>query len=88
MEKEMIMVPADEWAAMKAIVEDLSKKVALILHRDVEYMTQQEVCEMLDISRTTFWRYRKDGLIKVYHIGGKTMVNKTEIQAAINEGLI
>lgn len=86
--EEMIMVPADEWDDMKKTVEDLSKKMALLLNRDMEYMTQQEVCELLDISRTTLWRYRKENKIKIHHIGGKAVVSKTEIQSAINAGLL
>ena len=86
--EEVITVPASEWRELKGTVEDLSKKVAMMMNRDMEYMTQQEVCEQLDISRTTFWRYRKEGRIKVHHIGGKAVVNKTELQSSINAGLI
>lgn len=39
---------------------------------DLKYLTQKDLCRSLDVSRTTFWRLRKEeGFPKPVHLVGR-----------------
>lgn len=88
MEKEMITVPLSEWNDIKKRLNDIQKKVETLYNRETDYVSMSELCEWLQISRTTLWRLRSEGKIKTYLIGGKMVANKDEIQTLLNEGKI
>lgn len=88
MNEVMIKVPLKEWEEMKNRINDIQQKVETIYKRDTDYVTMSELCEWLNISRTTLWRLRSNGKIKTYIVGGKMVANKDEIQTLLNEGKI
>lgn len=88
MEKEMITVPLSEWNDIKKRLNDIQKKVETLYNSETDYVSMSELCEWLQISRTTLWRLRSEGKIKTYLIGGKMVANKDEIQTLLNEGKI
>jgi len=88
MEQEMITVPLSEWNDMKKKINDLQKKVETLYSRETDYVSMSELCEWLQISRTTLWRLRSEGKIRTCLIGGKMVANKDEIQRLLNEGKI
>lgn len=88
MEREMITLPAEEWEEMKGRVAALERQVMAIRLRDTDFLTVAEACELLRVSRTTLWRYRQEGKIHTRVIAGKMVISKTEVQEAINCGLI
>lgn len=88
MEQEMITVPLNEWNDMKKRLSDIQKKVETLYNRETDYVSMSELCEWLQISRTTLWRLRSEGKIKTYFVGGKMVANKDEIQTLLNEGKI
>lgn len=79
MSEDMITVPRAEW-------EELKRKVETLYNRETDYVSMSELCEWLQISRTTLWRLRSEGKIRTYLIGGKMVANKDEIQTLLNEG--
>ncbi len=46
-----------------------------------EFLTIEEVAELLRLSRTTIWRYRRDGIIKTHRIGIKIFVARRDIES-------
>lgn len=88
MEQEMITVPLSEWNDIKKRINDLQNKVETLYSRETDYVSMSELCEWLQISRTTLWRLRSEGKIKTCLIGGKMVANKDEIQRLLNEGKI
>lgn len=88
MGKEMITVPLSEWNDMKKRLSDIQKKVETLYNRETDYVSMSELCDWLNISRTTLWRLRSEGKIKTYLVGGKMVANKDEIQTLLNEGKI
>lgn len=88
MGKEMITVPMSEWNDMKKRLSDIQKKVETLYNRETDYVSMSELCDWLNISRTTLWRLRSEGKIKTYLVGGKMVANKDEIQTLLNEGKI
>lgn len=88
MGKEMITVPQSEWDEMKKQIKEIQQKVETLYSRETDYVSISELCDWLNISRTTLWRLRSEGKIKTYLIGGKMVANKDEIQTLLNEGKI
>lgn len=88
MNKEMITIPMHEWNEMKRKINDIQQKVETLYKRETDYVSMSELCDWLNISRTTLWRLRSEGKIKTYLVGGKMVANKDEIQTLLNEGKI
>lgn len=84
----MITVPLSEWNDMKKRLSEIQKKVETLYSRETDYVSISELCDWLNISRTTLWRLRSEGKIKTYLVGGKMVANKDEIQTLLNEGKI
>lgn len=84
----MIAVPLSEWNDMKKRLSDIQQKVETLYSRETDYVSISELCDLLNISRTTLWRLRSEGKIKTYLVGGKMVANKDEIQTLLNEGKI
>lgn len=83
-----ITVPLSEWNDMKKKINDIQQKVETLYSRETDYVSMSELCEWLQISRTTLWRLRSEGKIRTCLIGGKMVANKDEIQRLLNEGKI
>lgn len=47
-----------------------------------EYVTRARVCELLHISLPTVHAWMKQGKLKAYHIGGRTLFRESEIMTA------
>lgn len=88
MGKEMITVPQSEWDEMKKQIKKIQQKVETLYSRETDYVSISELCDWLNISRTTLWRLRSEGKIRTCLIGGKMVANKDEIQTLLNEGKI
>jgi excisionase family DNA binding protein len=38
---------------------------------DNKMITEKEACDLLNVSRTTLWRFRKAGKVRFYKVGSK-----------------
>lgn len=88
MKEDVITIPKAEWDDMVKRINDIQKKVETLYSRETDYVSMSELCEWLQISRTTLWRLRTEGKIRTCLIGGKMVANKDEIQRLLNEGKI
>lgn len=50
-----------------------------------ESLTTKEVCEMLEVSRATLYRARKEGILKPVRLGRFLRFKRTEIDAFIEK---
>lgn len=48
-----------------------------------EYMTRNEVKELLDIDLSTLWNWTKRGKLKSYGLGNRVYYKRAEVEAAI-----
>lgn len=48
-----------------------------------EYLTRQEVCDLLSIDMSTLHRWRKDGVLIAYGLGNRIYFKRNEIEALI-----
>ena len=47
------------------------------------YITRQRVCDLLTISFPTLHRWMREGRVRPYHIGGRTLFKESEVLAAV-----
>ena len=50
---------------------------------DQDYLTREEVCELLNINLTTLWKHTKNNRLKKYKLGRKVFYRKDEVLDAI-----
>lgn len=88
MDDRTMNIPIKEWEEIKRKMNELTQKIDILYNREKNFVSISELCDWLNISRTTLWRLRSEGKIKTYLIGGKMVANKDEIQTLMNEGKI
>ncbi len=68
---------------------DLKSAVAEVLQEfkgnttDQDYLTREEVCELLNINLTTLWKHTKSSRLKKYNLGRKVYYKKQEVLDAV-----
>ena len=71
------------------LAESISEIITeLSIRRDKRYYTREEVCELIHIGTTTFYRMVKKGLINAHKIGNRTLVDADELDEAIETRLV
>lgn len=53
-----------------------------------EWLTREEVCEMLHITYTTLWRKEKEGVIKKHKMGRRNLYSRKEIMAMFSSAIL
>ena len=48
-----------------------------------EFLTRQEVCQMLHVKSVTLWRYAREGRLKQHRIGRKVFFLAEEVRDAL-----
>lgn len=69
--------------------ENILKQVAKLLSellqksQPKEFLTEKEMCEYLDVTRSTLNRWKKKGTIKVYGLEGRIYYHRDEVKNLI-----
>lgn len=50
-----------------------------------EFLTRNEACALLNITRVTIWTWAKNGKIPTYKIGGKILLKRAEVLELVQE---
>lgn len=85
------LVPADELAEIKSSIAELRDAVQRLpkprpsIRSD--YLTQDEVEQIIDVSRSTLHRLRKDGAIPFVQHGRKILFRREDIDAYLEAHL-
>lgn len=87
----VVTIPLKEWNEMRAEVKQVRKLFDNFLEDGKpEYLTAAQVCQTLNITRSTYERWRKEGKIPVITIGkkkySKPLVKRTELEAMVSDG--
>lgn len=48
-----------------------------------EFLTRQEVCQMLQVNSVTLWRYAREGRLKQHRVGRKVFFLAEEVKEAL-----
>ena len=65
---------------IQAELEELKSKPVPIPHTQEKFLTTEEVCTMLSISRVSLWHYDKKGITKPVRIGNLKRYKLSEIE--------
>ena len=89
---QLISLTAEE------LVEIISQKMIPILFYKLsqhlqpkepeEYLTIEQLCELLKKDRSTIWRWTKSKVISAYQIGGSPLYKRSEIESLLNENKV
>lgn len=86
------LIPSDEFYELKAMVKKLCSDVEKITEGyGNERMSPKQVCAEINISRETYRKIVKNGIIKEIQPGGKRKriyVLRSDLEAAMKEGKI
>lgn len=67
----------------EALLPLLHSKPATNSQLEKEFMTRDEVCEMLSINLTSLWKHTKSGKLTSYGIGNRVLYKKKEVLLAV-----
>jgi excisionase family DNA binding protein len=91
---ELLTQEAAEVAFYKEKLEELRSSIELILKhfRPVLngeiYLSGQDVCELLHISRRTLQQYRDDKILPFIQIGGKIIFKRSDITSVLEQNYV
>lgn len=76
--KSMYIMSADDLeSVIYKIIQDKGEKSKS--KKDEEFLTIKEVIRKLGVSRTTLWRWEKNGYLTPIRVGNKVRYNSSEI---------
>ncbi len=85
MQGNFVMLQMDDLRqVVTEIVEEVCTKRGLNEKLSIdksEWLTREEVCDMLHITYTTLWRKENEGLIKKHKMGRRNLYSKREVDA-------
>lgn len=85
MQGNFVMLQMDDLRqVVTEIVEEACTKRGLNEKSDMEeseWLTREEVCDMLHITYTTLWRKENEGVIKKHKMGRRNLYSKREVDA-------
>lgn len=86
---EIIMIEARTFEAMMEGFETLAKKMEILCQQNGDkgmqkWFDNQEVCELLNISKRTLQTYRDKGLMPFSQIGHKMFYRPQDVEQVIN----
>lgn len=69
------------------IAQTKEQQEQLITDQTAEtYPSRQKVAEILDVDKTTLWRWAKRGLLVPVEIGGKRRYRMSDVRRMLNKG--
>jgi hypothetical protein len=81
------MLPEEQFEELKGMITDLhSQKQEEIKIKD--YISKENVCKHMGWGEATWYRLRKDEMIKVYRIGKKQYLKVSELEKTLQEGTL
>jgi excisionase family DNA binding protein len=84
----MLVVSANEWNEQRELIRQIAENVKSFSENQSEYLTPNEVCEMLKIGRNTYERYWRNGILTRYKVKGtkRNYVRRLEVEKLLESG--
>ncbi|WP_420398682.1 helix-turn-helix domain-containing protein [Flagellimonas sp.] len=77
------ITPNELLDSIRTLVTDAVNEVKNEEHKLQEHLSTSEAMKFLNCSKTTLWKWEKDGKINKYGIGRKVYYKRSELIAAI-----
>ena len=77
---------ADLMEFHKDVIADTKKELedAIVADNEERYLSEKQVCDILDVDSSTLWRWKKKDYLSPVKIGGKNRYKKSEINRILN----
>jgi len=86
MSEAIYLISKDQYDHLKTQLELILKRLNYdSLERESKWLSTKETQELLKISQTTLWQYRKDGKIKASRIDKKLYFNREDIENMLRD---
>ena len=72
---------------LKTYIEEILKYYRPVMNGEI-YLSGQDVCEMLHISKRTLQQYRDDKILSFIQIGGKIIFKQSDILTALEQNYV
>lgn len=83
----MLMVTANDLKEFAMSLMEEARKIAQEEREKEAYLTETEVCKLLNVTHTTLWRWNKNGTLPSCKMGRRTIWRKSDIDKfMIKEG--
>jgi hypothetical protein len=89
----VVTIALEEWNQLTATVSQMAESVKQLTGKDEkELMTPKEVCERLKIGRSTYERYKANGVFEVTRVNrrkySKNYVSRAHLEKLISDGVV
>lgn len=74
-------------STFRRLEQKLETVITVPKKEENEYLTVKEVEQVLKIGRSTFDRYKKNGLIKTILIGNKLQIHRDNVRELLDKGI-
>ena len=86
-ETEEIIAHQEMIMQLRNRIEEILKNYRPVMNGEI-YLSGQDVCEMLYISKRTLQQYRDDKILPFIQIGGKIIFKQSDILAALEQNYV
>lgn len=78
---------SDLLEANRLLIEETKRQLeeSLLEARTETYISAEKVCEILGVTKTTLWRWRRIGYLNSYNIGSKCRYKMSDIKKMIGD---
>lgn len=83
-ETEEILAYKEILMLLRCRIEEILQHYRPVMNGEI-YLSGQEVCELLHISKRTLQQYRDDKILPYIQIGGKIIFKQSDIQRILEE---
>jgi excisionase family DNA binding protein len=86
-EAEEIIAHQKMITLLRTRIEKILKNYRPVMNGEI-YLSGQDICELLHISRRTLQQYRDDKILPYIQIGGKIIFKQSDILAALEQNYV
>lgn len=83
--QEILVIPRQEFDKLFKLLDDISKRLSGNAKQDAVYMTMEELCECLQMSEVTVYKYIRERGLPTIKIGTHRRFIKEKIDKWISE---
>ncbi len=86
-EAEEIIAHQEMINLLRSRIESILKNYRPVMNGEI-YLSGEDVCKLLHISKRTLQQYRDDNILPYIHIGGKIIYMESDIMKALEKNYV
>ncbi|MCA6441085.1 MULTISPECIES: helix-turn-helix domain-containing protein [unclassified Arcicella] len=86
-ENEEIITHQEMIMRLKNSIESILQNYRPVMNGEI-YLSGEDVCKMLHISKRTLQQYRDDNILPFIQIGGKIIYKQTDLMAVLEQNYV